>query len=88
VVLKRGADGAAALVRDGEWVDHRPDPSPTVDPVGAGNAFNAGYLAARLRGRPVEAALELGARCGASVAAAVGDIAGFPTPDPTEGGSR
>ena len=47
VVLKRGAGGAAALTTEA-WVEHRPSPRPDVDPVGAGDAFNAGYLAARL----------------------------------------
>ena len=53
VVLKLGAEGAAALGPDGEWITCRPPPSPDVDPVGAGDAFNAGYVAARLQGRPV-----------------------------------
>jgi 2-dehydro-3-deoxygluconokinase len=76
VVLKRGVDGAAAL-SDGGWVEHRPVPRPDVDPVGAGDAFNAGYLAARLDGRSSAEALDLGARCGAAVAAAVGDTDGI-----------
>lgn len=86
VVLKRGAEGAAAL-HDGEWVEHRPIPGPDVDPVGAGDAFNAGYLAARLRSRSVADALALGARCGAAVAATVGDIDGFPASSELEGGT-
>ncbi len=86
VVLKRGAAGAAALGPDGEWMEWAPAPAPEVDPVGAGDAFNAGYVAARLDGRSVAAALELGARCGAGVAAAVGDTAGFPDPADLEGG--
>jgi 2-dehydro-3-deoxygluconokinase len=57
-----------------------------VDPVGAGDAFNAGYVAARLNGRSIAAALELGAQCGAGVAGAVGDTAGFPNPADLEGG--
>jgi 2-dehydro-3-deoxygluconokinase len=86
VVLKRGPAGAAALGPRGEWIEWAPEPWPQVDPVGAGDAFNAGYLAARLEGRSVAAALERGARCGAGVAAAVGDTAGFPSPAELEGG--
>jgi 2-dehydro-3-deoxygluconokinase len=71
VVLKRGADGAAALTTG--WVQLRPPPRRDLDPVGAGDAFNAGYLAARLSGRSVEDALEQGARCGAEVASTIGD---------------
>jgi 2-dehydro-3-deoxygluconokinase len=77
VVLKRGAKGAA--VSDGSgWIEHRPPPLEDADPVGAGDAFNAGYLAARLSGRPSAEALEQAARCGAAVATTIGDHAGFP----------
>lgn len=77
VVLKRGPNGAA--VSDGsDWIQHGPPPHDDVDPVGAGDAFNAGYLAARLAGRPPGEALERAARCGAAVATTVGDHARFP----------
>jgi 2-dehydro-3-deoxygluconokinase len=76
VVLKRGAGGAAALTSEA-WVEHRPSPRFDVDPVGAGDAFNAGYLAARLSAGSVEEALERGARSGADVASTVGDTRPF-----------
>jgi 2-dehydro-3-deoxygluconokinase len=79
VVLKGGAGGAAALT-SGAWVEHRPSPSPDLDPVGAGDAFNAGYLAARLSRASVEEALEQGARSGAAVASTVGDTGSFGEP--------
>jgi 2-dehydro-3-deoxygluconokinase len=78
VVLRRGAAGAAVSDGSGGWFEHRPPPNRDVDPVGAGDAFNAGYLAARLAGRPPTEALEQAARCGAAVATSVGDHAGFP----------
>jgi 2-dehydro-3-deoxygluconokinase len=78
-VLKRGAGGAAALTSEA-WVEHRPSPTSDVDPVGAGDAFNAGYLAARLSGASVEEALERGARSGADVASTVGDTGSFEGP--------
>jgi 2-dehydro-3-deoxygluconokinase len=78
VVLKRGAQGAAVSDGSGGWIERRPPPYDDVDPVGAGDAFNAGYLAARLAGRPPGEALGQGARCGAAVATTVGDHAGFP----------
>lgn len=87
VVLKRGARGAAASDNAGGWYEVQPPPEDDVDPVGAGDAFNAGYLAARLFGRSVAQALEQGARCGAAVAAVVGDHAGFPAFEQI-GGSR
>jgi 2-dehydro-3-deoxygluconokinase len=78
VVVKRGPRGAGALDRDGRWHEHAPDPAPDVDPVGAGDAFTAGYLDARLDGLPVEEALRRGASRGAEVAATVGDTLGSP----------
>jgi 2-dehydro-3-deoxygluconokinase len=83
VVLKRASLGASALGEDGRWVEHAPEPGPDVDPVGAGDAFDAGYLAARLSGGSVEQALASGAACGAAVAGCLGDTEGFPRPEPT-----
>jgi len=80
VVVKRGSDGAGALDRDGRWHEHSPAPVPDVDPVGAGDAFNAGYLAARLTGADAADALVQGAHCGAAVAGEIGDTEGFPRP--------
>ena len=78
VVVKRGPRGACALDADGRWVEHAREPGPDADPVGAGDAFDAGYLSARLEGGTVEEALATGAGCGAAVAATVGDTEGFP----------
>ncbi len=78
VVIKRGKAGAGVLDETGRWHEHVPAAVPDIDPVGAGDAFNAGYLAARLAGVPPGEALVEGARCGAAVAAAVGDTVGFP----------
>lgn len=71
VVLKHGAAGAI-------WA-HGPDvtavpavPAEVVDPTGAGDAFAAGYLAARLAGAPVEDALRAGAVQGAAAVSRVG----------------
>jgi 2-dehydro-3-deoxygluconokinase len=83
VVIKRGRHGACALDGDGRWFEHAPEPGPDLDPVGAGDAFDAGYVAARLDGAPVEEALAAGAVCGAAVAALVGDTGGFPRLDPS-----
>ena len=77
VVLKRGAGGRGRAQPADAWVEHRPAPSPDLDPVGAGDAFNAAYLAARLSGATVEEALEQGARSGADVASTVGDAGSF-----------
>jgi 2-dehydro-3-deoxygluconokinase len=78
VVVKGGRSGAGALDPDGRWHQVAPAPAPDVDPVGAGDAFDAGYLHARLDGAEVPEALLEGARCGAAVASTIGDADGVP----------
>jgi 2-dehydro-3-deoxygluconokinase len=77
-VLKAGPDGA--YVRDGETIVHLPSQATVVvDPVGGGDAFAGGYLAARLRGATPQAAADLGSWLAAGVIAAPGDTFGLPT---------
>jgi 2-dehydro-3-deoxygluconokinase len=74
VVVKRGALGAAVLDPDGTW---HVMPAPArieIDPVGAGDAFNAGYLAARLAGASCLDALRAGCDAGATAAGTFGDV--------------
>jgi 2-dehydro-3-deoxygluconokinase len=78
VVVKGGRSGAGALDPKGRWHEVAPEPVEDVDPVGAGDAFDAGYLHARLNDADVPEALLEGARCGAAVAAMVGDAEGVP----------
>ena len=73
VVLTRGSFGAAALDRDGSWHELPAPPVRERDPVGAGDAFNAAYVHARLRGDAVAEALEAGIASGAVAAATLGD---------------
>lgn len=85
VVCKQAERGATALV-GGRSLHAPARPAARVlDPVGAGDAFDAGFLAGVLRGLAPEQALDLGARLGAAAVAALGDYAG--TPDlPAPGG--
>jgi 2-dehydro-3-deoxygluconokinase len=78
VVVKGGSSGAGALDPEGRWHEVAPAPVRNVDPVGAGDAFDAGYLHARLHGADVREALLDGARSGAAVAATIGDADGVP----------
>jgi 2-dehydro-3-deoxygluconokinase len=58
IALLRGADGS--LVRDGDRLHapaHRP-PVQVVDPIGAGDAYVAGFLWAVLRDRPIQEAVD------------------------------
>ena len=82
VVLKRGSDGAAVLDPDGAWYEHSGSPVTDVDPVGAGDAFNAGYIAARLAGASPPEALAQGAACGGQAASALGDTGALFEGDP------
>lgn len=63
VVLTMGAEGALVIDRDGEPV-HVPAAAPAaiVDPTGAGDAFAAGFHAARLRGLDAVESAREGAR--------------------------
>jgi 2-dehydro-3-deoxygluconokinase len=78
VVVKRGADGALAWV-EGEVISGAAVPVEVVDPVGAGDAFVAGWLVAQLRGEPAGERLRLGLAAGALACTAVGDWEGAPT---------
>ena len=78
-VVKLGAQGALARER-GSLPVLRPAlavPS-VVDPVGAGDAFCTGFIAARLEGRDMAAALAMGNACGAAAVSALGDLTGLP----------
>ena len=80
VVAKLGAAGSLGVQRAGPGPVHRPGVplAGVVDPVGAGDAFCAGFIAARLEGRPMADALDEANACGAAVASALGDQGGLP----------
>src|ERR687897_3258391 len=77
VVLKTGSAGSLALV-DGEILEHPAFRVPEVDPVGAGDAFAAGYLAGHLWGMPAEERLRVANAMGALSVATLGDYEGLP----------
>ncbi|MCX4984903.1 sugar kinase [Streptomyces sp. NBC_00572] len=77
-VLKLGAGGALVATADGELHVRPAVPVTAVDPVGAGDAFVSGYLAAALDGSPVEERLHLAALCGAFAVSVPGDWEGLP----------
>ncbi|GAA2096575.1 hypothetical protein GCM10009801_66290 [Streptomyces albiaxialis] len=77
-VVKNGADGA--LLHDGHAPRAARGPSVTPrDTVGAGDSFDAGFVAATLAGLPLAEALELAAVCGALSTRAPGGTPAQPT---------
>ena len=72
-VTKRGAAGARAEA--GALVVEAPArAAPVVDPTGAGDAFDAGFLDRWLAGAPLAEALAAGNACGARAVGAAGGI--------------
>jgi sugar/nucleoside kinase (ribokinase family) len=78
VVAKLGEEGALAA-RDGEIVRVSAPRVDTVDAVGAGDSFDAGFLTGWLEGLDLTAALTLGCACGALSTRRPGGTAGQPT---------
>jgi 2-dehydro-3-deoxygluconokinase len=78
IVLKLGSLGAVVI--EGEAAHHGPtEPIVVTDPVGAGDAFVGGYLAALLDGESPLGCLTLANRIGGAVCRAPGDWEGLPT---------
>lgn len=76
VALKNGAEGA--WVADAETRRHiEPVAVKSIEPIGAGDAFNAGFLAGYLEGADIETCGRMGAVCGAMATTVVGDIEGY-----------
>jgi 2-dehydro-3-deoxygluconokinase len=78
VVIKRRDHSMLALGPNGSCTQ-APFEVPVADPVGAGDAFAAGWLSAWLRGVPTEQALAEAACVAALVVQAPGDTDGLPT---------
>jgi sugar/nucleoside kinase (ribokinase family) len=60
VVARLGPEGALAVSTDGQVVTVPAFPTEVVDTLGAGDAFDAGFIAARLEGLNIESALRWG----------------------------
>lgn len=82
-VVVHGAAGAFAVVESGEAGEAEifeapTDPVSVVDPVGAGDAFVAGFLAGRMRGLDAQRCLRLANACGGCAASLPGDAESMP----------
>lgn len=80
LVVKDGGNGVHAF----EGVQHSfspAEPVAVVEPVGAGDAFAAGFLYGRLQNASLEACMRLGHRLAAGALQTVGDLAPPPPPE-------
>jgi sugar/nucleoside kinase (ribokinase family) len=80
VVVKRGRRGAAARSAGG-WIEVAAPAVDVVDASGAGDSFDAGFVAGWLAGLPLADALRLACACGALSTRALGGTAAQPTLD-------
>ena len=65
------------ILSNGERFDFEPKVVETVDPVGSGDAFISGTISGLLGGLSIRDAIAQGSKCGAMVAATMGDWAGM-----------
>ncbi|RPJ48921.1 MAG: sugar kinase [Chloroflexi bacterium] len=75
VTIKAGAKGAR-VYSPTEFFDRAVQPVSGGDSIGAGDSFDAGFLAGWLRGLSIERCLEIASSCGRSVASQIGGLAG------------
>ena len=80
LAVKFGQGGGLAKAGD-ELVHVEAVPVDVVDTTGAGDSFDAGFLAGRLQGWPINRCLQLAVACGSLSTRAAGGIAAQPTMD-------
>ena len=76
LVIKRGSQGAVARVGKAKYVDF-PPAVEMVDPVGAGDSFDAGFIHQFIRGARIEDCLKFGNIAGALNVTKVGGTEAF-----------
>jgi sugar/nucleoside kinase (ribokinase family) len=88
VAVKCGAAGAIAVTRDGTLTRTASLAVDAVDTTGAGDSFDAGFIAGFLAGRSVHHCLALAAAAGALSTLRIGGVASQPTLPEAEAASR
>ena len=85
VAIKDGGNGAVVASREQpEGIRIPPYPIKPLETVGAGDGFNAGFLAGILQGRTLEEAGRMGGIAGALATQTTGDCDGYPDADRME----
>ncbi len=72
VVVTCGADGVTATSTDTGPIRLAAEPTPVIDPTGAGDAFAAGFITSMISGHSFAAALQSGVALAAKAVSAVG----------------
>lgn len=75
LVVTRGAEGCSVFTADGR-MDVAAYAVDEVDPTGAGDCFDAGFICGILEGMPIREAARLGNACGALAVSAKGPMSG------------
>jgi sugar/nucleoside kinase (ribokinase family) len=88
VAVKLGPEGALAVTADGVTARCPALPVEPIDTTGAGDTFDAGFLAGWLAGRPLGACLALGVACGSLSTGGIGGTAAQPTLPEAEAAAR
>jgi sugar/nucleoside kinase (ribokinase family) len=88
VAVKCGTDGAIAVARDGTLTRVPSLAVDIVDTTGAGDSFDAGFVAGFLAGRPVLDCLALGVAAGSLSTLGIGGTASQPTLPDAEDAAR
>lgn len=78
LAVKDGGNGAYVADRNGGYAI-LPYPCRPIDPIGAGDAFNAGFLCGILENKSVQESGAIAAIAGALATESYGDIEGYPT---------
>lgn len=78
IAVTRGAAGCSVYGADGR-IDAAGFPAEEIDPTGAGDCFDAGFISALLEGKTLAEAARLGNACGALTVSAKGPMAGART---------
>jgi 2-dehydro-3-deoxygluconokinase len=75
IAVLQGSEGSTVLADGRLWRPTRSHPVQVIDPVGAGDAYVAGFLWAILQGRGPQAAVDAGAAVAALKCSTWGDVA-------------